>query len=54
VEAEDSKKFDIDDLSAAEKGEASPLLRQDITKPEPCHMKNERLMNKDERGADID
>ncbi|KAH7233647.1 chitin synthase-domain-containing protein [Fusarium tricinctum] len=51
---EDSAKFDIDELSAAEKGEASPLLRQDVTKPEPCHMKNGRLINKDERGADID
>ncbi|KAG5659946.1 hypothetical protein KAF25_003468 [Fusarium avenaceum] len=51
---EDSNKFDIDELSAAEKGEASPLLRQDVTKPEPCHMKNERLINKDERGAEID
>jgi hypothetical protein len=54
VEAEDSKNFDMDELSVAEKGEASPLLRQDVTKPEPCHMKNERFNSKDERGAEID
>ncbi|KAM0336040.1 hypothetical protein ACHAPQ_004529 [Fusarium lateritium] len=54
VEVEDSKTYDSDELSAAEKGEASPLLRQEVTKPEPCHMKNERLINKDERGAEID
>ncbi|KAM0350492.1 hypothetical protein ACHAPU_002971 [Fusarium lateritium] len=53
-EVDEAKKHDSDELSLAEKGEASPLLGQVVTRPEPAHMKRERLINKDERGADID